>query len=320
MTFRTRPSSAVVFGAIILLAACDSRSPTPVEPRASDTKPNLQVVSATRPITGIWSAVVTEASDLNDASFGRPASEWIGKTVTGSFSIQLTAPGVGDRNRSPNAWEFGPVPGPGPFIEFVTVSALIDGKAFQSSRAEYQNVFFGDVLLVDTSSVASSFRPQDSFVGVGAPGVGRSVVGFDTYFAAGGISYDGNAFALVPGLLRTGRGVIDDLLENQGLVVRKGTISFNVTGVSLSPAASLLTSVIELTGAGALGPDQAAGLLDRINTITLRVEAGNVNAACNQLAIFAVQVQVIGIRGFLTPTARRSLTAQTVSIRRELGC
>ncbi len=320
MKFSTRPTSAVVSGAIIFLAACDSSSPNPVEPRASDAKPNLQVVSATRPITGIWSAVVTEASDVNNASFGRPASEWIGKTVTGSFSIQLTAAGVGDRNPSPTAWGFGPVPGPGPFIEFVTVTALIDGKAFQSSRAEYQNVFFGDVLLVDTSSVGSSFRPQDSFVGAGTAGVGRSVVGFDAYFAAGGISYDGNTFALVPGLLRTGRGVVDDLLENQGLVVRKGTISFNVTGVSLSPAANLLTSVIELTGTGALRPDQAAGLVDRINTITLRAEAGNISGACNQLAIFAIQVQVIGIRGFLTPAARRSLTAQTVSIRRELGC
>ena len=57
----------------LLVTGCDKTAVAPEMTRL--WKPSSQVISTTAPITGIWSAVVTSATDLNNASFGRPASD-----------------------------------------------------------------------------------------------------------------------------------------------------------------------------------------------------------------------------------------------------
>jgi len=320
MTSISRPVRALASSMVVLVAACDSKMQVPTQPNDA-SRLSLQIVSAAQPITGVWSAVVTEATDLNNASFGRPPSEWIGKTVTGSLSIHLAVPGVGDRNPDPNVWEFGPVPGPGPFIEFVTARAVIDGQAFQTSSAGYQTIFFGDVVsIANNSNVQPSFNPQDSFVGVGPAGIGRQIVGFDASFAPGGVSFDGANLTINPDLLQFGRGLIDDLLETGGIVLRQGTITFSLTKVSISPVGALMEDIIDLVGLGTLQADQVAGLVDKINSIALKLETGNARPACNQLASFINQVRAFVESGDIPSAAGQSLTDQSQVIRGGLGC
>jgi len=304
---------------LLFVTGCDS-STAPATDSNAVLQPSRQIISTSAPITGIWSAVVTDATDLNNASFGRDASDWIGRTVTGAFSIHLTAPGIGDRNPAPNVWEFGPVPGPGPFIEFVTVTALIDGQTFKTSSAEFQGVFFGDVVGILTSNVQSSFNLQDSHVGFNAAGIGRNIVGFDTNFSPGGVSFDGTTLTIDPSRMVFGQGLIDDLFGNGATVLRQGTINFRVTRVSLSPAGTLLESVIELLGLHLLQPNQVTALVDKLNEIALKFEAGNARAACNQLGAFLNQVRAFINSGPLTATAGQSLIDEVQSIMVREGC
>jgi hypothetical protein len=315
-----RLSNTMACSAVLVLSACDAPFATPVQPRSEAANVNLELQSVTRPITGIWSGVVTDATDLNAASFGRPAGAWVGKAVIGSFSIRLTNAGVGDRNPEPNVWEFGPVPGPGPFIEFVQVNAFIDGKAFQSSRNDYATVFFGDVLGVRSLGTGSAFNPQDSYVGTGVGGTGRSVVGFDASFASNGVSFDGANIDIDPARLVAARGVVDDLLERGGLTVRRGTIAFRVTKVALTSAGGLMTSVLAVGTSGGLRSDQISGLIEKVAMIEQKLAGGNARATCNQLAAFANQVRGLANGGFLTAAESAELLSQVGAIRGDLGC
>lgn len=314
-----RPVMQITSTMLLFVAGCDSATPIPTAPNEM-LRLSRQVISTTAPITGIWSAVVTSAADLNSASFGRPASDWVGRTVTGSFSIHLTASGVGDRDGSPTAWELGPVPGPGPYIEFVTVTALIDGQTFQTSSAAMQGVFFGDVVRVLTSNVQSLLGVQDSHVGFDAAGIRRNVIGFDTFFGPGGLSFDGTALTINPGSLLHGTGVIDDLVMNGSVAVRQGSITFSVTKVSVSPAGGLLGIVIDLAGRGLLQPNQVTALVDKLNEIALKFEAGISRAACNQLGAFLNQVQALVNGATLTPAAAQSLMDEAQLVIAAAGC
>lgn len=314
-----RPLMQVSSTMLLFVAGCDSATSVPLEPNEM-LRPSSQIISTTAPITGIWSAVVTSATDLNNASFGRPASDWIGRTVTGSFSIHLTEPGIGDRDASPNAWELGPVPGPGPYIEFVTVTALIDGQTFQTSSAAMQGVFFGDVVRILTSNVQSLLGVQDSHVGFDAAGIRRDIIGFDTFFGPGGLSFDGTTLTINPGSLLFGTGVIDDLVMNGSAVVRQGSIAFSVTKVSVSPAGGLLGIVLDLAGRGLLQPNHVTALVDKLNEIALKFEAGNSRAACNQLGAFLNQVQALVNGAHLTPAAAQSLIDEVQLVKTAAGC
>lgn len=314
---RSRPLVLLASSVLLLMAGCDTMT-TPLTEPNEILRADIQALQATEPITGIYSAVVTDATDLNNASFGRDPSEWIGKAVTGIFAIYLATPGIGDRDPEPDAWVFGPVPGPGPFIEFVTVTAIIDGQVFRTSSADYETIFFGDVVSILDSNTSSSFNPQDSFVGVRGQGIGRSIVGFDAFFGPGGVSFDGTSLAIDPALLQFGHGLIDDFLESGATIHRQGTIAFMVTKVSVTRLGALVEKLIEL--ADVLPPDQVAALLDRLYAVGAKSDAGNVRAACNQLAAFTNQVQGLIASGHLTAEAGQSLIAEAAGVRDELEC
>lgn len=311
----SRPLARLALGMSVLVAGCDPATARLTAPDVAPV-PQFQIFSATGPITGIWSGVVTTASGLNNTSFGRPPSDWIGKHVIGSFAIHLSNAGIGDRNSALNVWEFGPVPGPGPFIEFVTSTALIDGQGFRTSGAKYQHVFFGDVASVNTAN--RSVGIQDSYVGIEGAGIGRDVISFDAFFSAGGVSFDGVNLAIDPSRLVSGAGVIEDLLDVGGAVVRRNTILFTVTNVSLSSAGTLLQQVIALTGH--LQPNQVAGLVDKVNQIALKLSAGEVRAACNQLGALTNQIDGFIAGGQLLSADAQLLLNDVQTLRVALGC
>jgi hypothetical protein len=304
---------------VVLLPGCDSTT-APRSTSDGATRPSFLVAQATQPLVGVWAGVVTDATDLNNASFGRPPSDWIGRTVLGTFAIDIATPGIGDRNPAATAWEFGPVPGPGPFIEFVTVTALIDGQAFQTSPAEFSTIFFGDVLGIVDASTNSSFNPQDSHVGASAGGIGRNIVGFDAYFGPGGVFFDGANLAIDPTQLQFSHGVVDDLLGSGGNIQRQGTIHFTLTTVSVTRSGALLQKIIELAGTGALQPGQVDGLVGKLQEILVKVEAGNVQAACNQLGAFTNQVKGLLKGGNIPAGAAQYLISEAAAYGIELGC
>lgn len=309
--------AAIVAG--LFVSGCDTSVGGPSE-LDRGVAPQHQVVQSPGTIAGVWSGVVTNATDLNNASFGRDPSEWIGREVRGTFAIHLATPGVGDRNPDPNVWEFGPVPGPGPFIEFVTVTALIDDQAFRTSSVGYDPIFFGDVVGIVDNSAQSAFNPQDSFVGAGFQGIGRGIIGFGTFFAPGGVSFDGTTLTIDPSLLQFGLGVIDDLLGDGVTTYRQGAISFSVTTVSVSRLGTLLQAVIELAALGALTADQVDGLLGKLDGVAEKLDGGNTRAACNQLRAFSNQVRAFINNGSLTSITGQPLLDEAQALATGIGC
>jgi hypothetical protein len=195
---------------------------------------------------------------------------------------------------------------------------MIAGQTFRTSRSEYQTVFFGDVVSIATAGAQSSLNVQDSFVGSGPAGVGRNVVEFNASFAPGGVTFDGANAAIQPSLLRFGNGLIADLLESGGVTLRDGSIAFRLTSVSVSPAGTLVESVIDI--APSLRQDQVAGLMDKINAIVAKLEAGHTRPACNQLGAFENQIQAFIRNRSLSPATGETVIQRAEDVGARLGC
>lgn len=201
----------------------------------------VSTVGYASPISGTFTGIVTSASDPGQASFGRDPAAWVGKTVSGTFSFDLSTPGIGDANPDAGAFTFSPVPGPGPFVEFVSVVVEIDGQSFVSQTAGLGTVLFGDVVGLDPTT----FAPQDS----GVSFLGRTVLGFDAFWSPGGIGFDGTSLALDPAKFLSGFGIVEDL--RTGSPGRAGLIRFDVTSVAVVPvpaAAWLFASGLGVMG------------------------------------------------------------------------
>lgn len=311
----TFQKASLAFALLVLLSACDSGSAEPdfdvtrpASAGALDPSP-FAVQSTDGPITGVWSGVVTSATDPNQASFGRDPARWVGKPVTGTFAIFHTTDGIVDHDGSPDRWSLFPSPGPGPFIEFVALTADIDGQAFATSSSDFHTVFFGDVVLIETSASTQSFRPQDSFVGAGTGGTGRTVLGFDAFFAPGGITFDGVTLGLDGSRLTSGQGIIDDLLESGGVPSRHGSIVFNLTSLKVSPIGALKQPINRLTSTGALRARQANLLRWHVDRVDRHWTAGRRPAACAQLLPMMGEVRLFQLQGSLSDGSALELGA-----------
>jgi hypothetical protein len=201
----------------------------------------VSAVGYASPISGTFTGIVTSASDPGQASFGRDPAAWVGKPVSGTFSVDLSTPGIGDANPDAGAFTFSPVPGPGPFVEFVSVAVEIDGQSFIGQTTGLGTVLFGDVVGLDPIR----FAPQDS----GVSFLGRTVLGFDSFWSPGGVAFNGTNLSLDPAKFFWGFGIVEDL--RPGSPGRAGLIRFDVTSVAVVPvpaAAWLLGSALGLMG------------------------------------------------------------------------
>jgi hypothetical protein len=270
----------------------------------------LSTVSWAQPISGTYTGIVTSASDPLQSAFGRDPAEWIGQTITGTFVFDSSVPGVGDRDPDPENWTLGPVPGPGPFIEFVTLTAEIDGQSFETSSAELGTIFFGDVVGIHDQGAFHWFAPQDSYVGSG-----RSVIGFDAYFQSGGVQFDGVSLSLDPALLAFGHGVVEDLASDPfGNTIRHGLIHFQLTNVTLSipnaaeQIAELVSMVVELNLSRGLSVALDRKLQNAMDALD-RASAGDSPAAIGMLHAFTQNVRAQSGRAISQAQAAQLIAA-----------
>jgi hypothetical protein len=96
--------------------------------------------------------------------------------------------------------------------------------------------------------------------------------------------------------------------------------SFTVTVRTLSQQASLIDGQVQsLVSAGTLTSGQGAGLSDRLNEITAKINQGQISAACNQLNAFINQVTGF-IGGKLSAAQGQALISAANALQINLGC
>ena len=178
------------------------------------------------PITGTFTGTVTNASDPGQASFGRDPADWVGRSVSGTFVFDVTAPGVSDGDPASNVWTYSD---PNSVIEWVSVTASIDGVNFSTAPPD-AGASVGDVVRIIDDSGGDLLGPQDSYISA----AGRSVVGFDLFGSDALLTYDGvDSMTLdYSGGGGIGTGIIEDLLTSAG---RSGLINFALTNVTILP-------------------------------------------------------------------------------------
>lgn len=71
---------------------------------------------------------------------------------------------------------------------------------------------------------------------------------------------------------------------------------------------------------GALTQEQGAGLLDKIQEINAKLDAGHTGAACNQLSGFINQVNGFINNGTLTPAQGQPLLDTANALKSNSGC
>lgn len=86
------------------------------------------------------------------------------------------------------------------------------------------------------------------------------------------------------------------------------------------PPPTLTERVEALVAEGALTQSQGAGLLDKINEATAKIEAGQTAAACNQLSSFINQVNAFISNGTLTPEQGQPLIDAANALKSDAGC
>ena len=83
----------------------------------------------------------------------------------------------------------------------------------------------------------------------------------------------------------------------------------------------LLTDQVEaLIAGGALTQDHGAGLIDEIQEVSAKIDAGQTDAACNQLTGFINQVNGFMSNGTLTPAQGQPLIDTAITLKSKLGC
>jgi YVTN family beta-propeller protein len=88
----------------------------------------------------------------------------------------------------------------------------------------------------------------------------------------------------------------------------------------IDPIESLIDQVEALTAGGALTQDQRAGLMDKIQEVSAKLDAGQTAAACNQLSSFINQVNGFISSGTLTSTQGEPLLDTANALKIKLGC
>ena len=97
--------------------------------------------------------------------------------------------------------------------------------------------------------------------------------------------------------------------------------SFTVTVRTLQQqAASIYTQVQALVTADTLTADQGAGLSDKLNEVTAKLNQGQTNAACNQLNAFINQVNGFVNARTLTAAQGQSLVNAANALKTNIGC
>ena len=86
------------------------------------------------------------------------------------------------------------------------------------------------------------------------------------------------------------------------------------------PIESLIDQVEALIADGALTQDQGSGLLNKIQEVSAKIDAGQTAAACNQLNSFINQVNGFISNGTLTPAQGQPPIATANALRSNLGC
>lgn len=97
--------------------------------------------------------------------------------------------------------------------------------------------------------------------------------------------------------------------------------SFTVTVRTPQKQTDVLeTQVQAIITSGVLTPTEGAGLIDKLNEIILKLDAGNTRAACNQLNAFIKQVNGFINDGSLTAEQGDELIDAANNIRTNIGC
>ena len=86
------------------------------------------------------------------------------------------------------------------------------------------------------------------------------------------------------------------------------------------PIESLIDQVEALIAVGALTQDQGTGLLNKIQEVSAKIDAGQTAAACNQLSSFINQVNGFISNGTLTPAQGQPLIDIANALKANLGC
>ena len=86
------------------------------------------------------------------------------------------------------------------------------------------------------------------------------------------------------------------------------------------PPPTLTERVEALVADGALTQDQGAGLIDKIEEATAKIDAGHTAAACNQLTSFINQVNAFVTSGTLTPAQAQPLIDAANELKTSAGC
>ena len=95
--------------------------------------------------------------------------------------------------------------------------------------------------------------------------------------------------------------------------------AFIAFGVS-DPLQSLIAQIQALIAAGTLTQNQGAGLIDKLNQVIAKLDAGQTSAACNQLSAFISQVNAFINNHTLTPSQGQPLIDGANAIRASNGC
>lgn len=267
-------------------------------------------------VEGTFTAIVTQASDPGQLSFGRDPADWVGREVTGTFSYDVDTAGVIDQNPDPNFWGYGD---PARNVDWVIVEAVIDGVTFRATplTANTAGTVTGGVGIADGSYFGGDWYPvQHSYAIVG----GRSVVGFDVFGPPTLFSYSGSGgavdfdFSGTPGVF--GVGLIEDLYEPGGIVQRHGLIRFQLTSLTFGdPIESLITELLE--DVVDVGP--GTSLADKIGIVEAYYAAGDGVAACSMLKDFENQVKAQSGKK-LSAEQATTLLGQAESLATALNC
>ena len=268
-------------------------------------------------VEGTFTAVVTEASDPGQLSFGRDPADWVGRTVNGTFSYDVDTPNVLEERPLTNVWNYFD---PARNTRWVYVTASIDGVTFVTSSPEPDPTGkIGGIVGIWDGSFGDRdwYGVQDAYLSL----AGRTVVGFDvfgpkTLFAysgsGGAVQFDFDPFD--PAVL--GEGIVEDLAIVGGTAVRSGLIRFRLTSLSFGQSTEALVAEL-LAAVTGIGP--GGSLADKMAMVQAYVEAGDTESACQMLHAFTNQVSAQSGKQ-LSEEEATQLLIDAGEISERLGC
>jgi hypothetical protein len=98
------------------------------------------------------------------------------------------------------------------------------------------------------------------------------------------------------------------------------SIAFGTFEPEIDPIQSLIDNVEALIAGATLTQEQGAGLRQKIQEASAKLDAGQTGAACNQLSSFINQVNGFISNGTLTPAQAQPLIDGANAIKTNSGC